>query len=1011
MHVRRRPVALVMAVAAALAVASATPSAAVVRADTAPSNAYRSNDYGNGQVMSILPPGSNGLVSATDLVQFEAGGTRPAGSTDQRTKYDALNYGYSSLTDDTLGTYYDDESFGVNAADIVDTVSPETGVTIYTDTKQEPHIYADSDATLAFGSGYAQAQDRLFMMDVLRHYGAGTTAAFLGPSCADEQMDHDQLLLAAYTPAQAQAQIDALPTEYGAQGTRAKTLIENYVLGINAYITAAETNPALLPADYGAAGVNVVPQPWTAADVVSVAGLVGGIFGKGGGIEVADSALYTYLVGKLGTTAGQAAYNEFKSDNDPAAPTTIVDKTFPYEQGNGLGSTVPTALNDLPAVDPTTHQVVLTGGPTDTTANCDLTNPDPTGLLDIASLAQLPKAFSNALVVNADHSKDGHPIAVFGPQVSYFAPEILTEMDMHSPGYDAQGVGFPGTGLVELGRGEDYAWSATSAGTDLIDQRLEQVCDPAGGKPTADEPDYLFNGVCTPMTAEDFTETGVPSPAAMGAPVMIDHSIYLTNHGIVQGWTTDQAGNVVAVVEQRSTYNHDVDSVVGFLDWGDPAFTHDATSWMQGATQIEYTFNWLYVDDRDTAYYVSGLDPVRPTDLDPDLPATGNGTAEWQGYLPDAEHPHEINPPQGFFDSWNNKPAPGFSAADDMFGYGKDYRVQMLTTQIQAQFAANGNKITRAQLVQAMSTAATQDLDGLTEIKDLLAYLKANPAPAGTPANDATMISLLQTWVDSGAHRHKAAATDTEYQQAAAVAISDELIPDLVHAIWDPLLSGGGSAAVGSNGGATAEGFGILPMQFTNTPNSGGAHLGSAYDSGWEGYIQDTLEQLMGQTVGDPFSTRVQATWCGSGPTSCPTAIWGALTAAEKTLETANGGQTDPTQWDATTATQATAVAASATNPTGTAAQTMPEFDAIYFRAIGIVGQTPMDWQNRPTFQQVVEYPSHRDRATATTSAPVVTSAPTTGTGSLASTGGLPLAGLAVLLVGGAAMTRRRRRG
>jgi hypothetical protein len=43
--------------------------------------------------------------------------------------------------------------------------------------------------------------------------------------------------------------------------------------------------------------------------------------------------------------------------------------------------------------------------------------------------------------------------------------------------------------------------------------------------------------------------------------------------------------------------------------------------------------------------------------------------------------------------------------------------------------------------------------------------------------------------------------------------------------------------------------------------------------------------------------------------------------------------------------------------------QTMPEFDAIHFRALGIVTQPAADWQNRPTFQQVVEFPRHRPRS------------------------------------------------
>jgi hypothetical protein len=40
----------------------------------------------------------------------------------------------------------------------------------------------------------------------------------------------------------------------------------------------------------------------------------------------------------------------------------------------------------------------------------------------------------------------------------------------------------------------------------------------------------------------------------------------------------------------------------------------------------------------------------------------------------------------------------------------------------------------------------------------------------------------------------------------------------------------------------------------------------------------------------------------------------------------------------------------------------MPQYDAISFRALGIVGQPDIDWQNRPTFQQVVQFPRHRAR-------------------------------------------------
>ncbi len=919
--------------------AAAAPSGAA-----APSSAYRANDYADGQAMSINPPGENGLVNAVDLAKFELTKQRPANSDDQLQKYNALLYASNTVTDSTLGKYYNDESFGVRPADITKTEKPTPGLTIYRDRADVPHVFADGDATLAFGAGYAQAEDRLFLMDVLRHYGAGRTSEFLGPSCADEQMDHDQLLLAPYTEAQAQQQIDSLPAKYGPAGVRAKTLITNYVKGVNAYIAKATTNPTLLPADYAATVPNIgdgtvaLPKAWKPSDVVYVAGLIGGIFGKGGGIEVANAALRTYVERHLGKGAGDNAFAQFKEQNDPGAPTTIVDKSVAYE----TPGTVDAATTAIP------DSSTLRGGPTDTTPNCDLTAVNPAGLATIASLQNLPKSFSNALVLNAGLSKTGHPTAVFGPQVAYFAPEILSQLDLHSPGYSAEGASFPGTGLVELGRGADYAWSATSAGTDIVDQRLEKICDPHGGTPAAQGKYYDFDGQCLPMTHETFSETGIPKLGGQGAPVMIKHVIYKSRHGIIQGWTTSH-GQPVAVVNQRSTYNHDIDSVIGFIGFGSPAQTHDVTSWTASAAKIAYTFNWFYVDDRDTGYFVSGLDPVRPRNVDPNLPTWGTGNAEWQGYLPANAHPQEVNPPQGFFVSWNNKPAPGFSAADDQYGYGPTYRSQMLVAQIKAQLAQHGGKLTRAQLVRAMETAATQDLDGLTALPQLLAYERGRAHSGGVRA----MLQQLAGWVTAGANRKKAAAGDTQYAHASGVAIADELVPNLIHAIYDSLLAAGGSGSQGSTGGATADSYAIVPMQFVNTPNSGGARLGSAYDGGWEGYLQKTLQQLRGQSPPQPFTSGISDTWCGSGPSSCVTALESALTKTYDALRSANGSS-NVAGW-----TQSTATAAEKT--------TMPLYDQIAFTSVGIVGQPNADWQNRPTFQQVVSFPRHRDRASATT--------------------------------------------
>ncbi|MDP9116983.1 MAG: penicillin acylase family protein [Actinomycetota bacterium] len=913
-------------VAATLAALSSSAGASVV------STAYRANDYADGQAMSILPPGENGLVNTFDLVKFGLG-IRPPASQDQLAKYTNLLYGAPTLTNNTLTNYYNDASFGVPPADVVRTEAPEPGVTILRDTHDVPHVYGNNDATMAFGAGYAQAEDRLFLMDVLRHYGHGSLASFLGASCAFEQMDHDQLLLAPYTNAQATAQVDALPREYGAQGTLAKQLIYSYVDGVNAYVSAAQLDLTKQPVDYVSAVPSILPTRWTVADVVSIAGLIGGIFGRGGGSEVANSALLKYLQQQMGATAGAQAFHQFASSNDPIAPTTVVDKSFPYE--------IPGTINPATTAIPDT--TALTGGPVNTDPNCDLTKPNLSALAIISGLGSMPDHMSNALVVNAAKSSSGHPIAVFGPQVSYYTPQILSELDLHSPDYNAEGASFPGTGIVELGRGEDYAWSATSAGSDLIDQRLEVICNPNGGPAAAHGTYYLFNGRCIPMVAEHFNEFALPKPGGIGFPAELDHTIYLTSHGVIQGWTT-AGGKPVAVVNQRSTFNHDVDSVVGFIGWGQPAVTHDVKSWMQSAAKILYTFNWLYADDRDTGYFVSGLDPIRPSNVDPTLPTWGTGGSEWQGFLTPAQHVQEVNPPQGFFVSWNNKPAPGFAAADNQFGYGSVYRSQMLVNQLTAQFAAHPQGLTRANVVQAMETAASQDLDGLTVLAPLLQYLQGRAEPTGVQ----TMLNQLSAWLAAGSHRIKSAAGDTQYAHAAAVAIADELVPNLIRALYDPILAAGGISGVASTGGASADGYSVLPMQFVNTPNSGGAHLGSAYDGGYEGYLQSTLRQLLGQHPVDGFGPQITARECAGGPATCHRVLDQMLLATYGALLTANGSS-DVASWTASSQSKA-------------ANQPMPLFDAIHFTALGIVTQPTIDWQNRPTFQQVVEFPRHRAR-------------------------------------------------
>jgi acyl-homoserine lactone acylase PvdQ len=903
-------------------------------------------DCSLGAALNIVPPGSSGLYNAADFAKFEAGQGPAPHTQDQRAMYADLIKQAPNLTSAQLLDYYKDASFygTVQSGDKVETVPLHTGTVIVRDAQfGVPHIFGNTRYDTEFGSGYASAEDRLFMMDVLRHYGRGQLSSFIGPSPSTLAMDCGIARVAGYTEAELQQQVDLLPQRYtkpltieGRTTTEGAQVVADgtaYADGVNAYIQQALANPTLLPAEYPA--LQVTPAPWSVRDIVATATLVQAIFAVGGGDEVNSALLYQSLTGRYGATQGAAIWHDLRSQEDPEAQNSLTT-TFNYEH---VPATVDPNSKAMPTAPPTT--TMCDGGPipASTTGLGQIVVGPVT--IDLSSLlpTSTPHA-SNELIVTAAHSATGHPIAVFGPQTGYFAPEILHEVDLHGPGLQSRGVAFPGTEVfVELGRGVDYAWSATSAGADIIDQRIEKLCNTDGSAPTQQSTAYVYNGVCTPMYER--TDRQVAKPTASGAnpPAVVTIQIERTVHGPVAGRTTaiDPAtGSAipVAVSIQRSTWFDELGAAPAFLEWNDPDVIHGPTDFQRAAGEETGTFNWTYVDSKHVAYYQSAKLPVRNPNVDPNFPTWGTGQWDWQGFVPgdlsSADvHPRVVDPASGFFTNWNNKPAPGFSAADSQFGYGPVYRVQSLSDRVKAIISTR--QAVPADIVNAMEDAGSVDLDGSQLVPQIAALLNG----ATLTAQQSQALSILQQWVADpawgaanvpGAHRRDRSGSGS-YEQGNAVAIMDALYPRLAHAIFDPWLDGGQFSRLA----------GINPLN--NPPGP----LGSAYDGGWEGYLQRALRQAANPLIANGYSQN----YCGSGSlTACRTAVQTALQGALDALTSAYGSA-DPATWTCSR---------SNTN----ASQCNPAKDDIQFSAVGVGTVPGMPWVNRPTFQQVVSYHAHR---------------------------------------------------
>ena len=444
---------------------------------------YGANDAGG--FRNVLPPGENGFDNAAQLAAFEANGARPAHNNDQLGMYCNLLYAVPGLTAAQIPNYFKDATFGVKSGDAESTESPRSDVTIVRDNGfGVPHIYGSTRAGTMFGVGYATAEDRLFFIDILRHLGRAQLTSFAGGAPGNQAFDAEQWATAPYTEADLTKQVNQFTQLYGNDGTQVADDVVNFVAGINQYIAEARIDPLKMPGEYDAIGKPQGPDDFKPEDLIAIASLVGGIFGNGGGGELGSTQVYEAARQRFGKKAGAKVWRDFREAEDPEAPTTVhTGAKFPYEnfpKKAGRGSAA------LP--DPGTLKTTL--GPSishsSSASSATTASAHRTPLADgLQGLLAFPHANSNALVVSAAHSASGHPLAVFGPQVAYFAPEILMEEDVHGPGIDARGAAFPGVNLyVELGHGDDYAWSATSAGQDIADTWALRLCDPNGGRPT-----------------------------------------------------------------------------------------------------------------------------------------------------------------------------------------------------------------------------------------------------------------------------------------------------------------------------------------------------------------------------------------------------------------------------------------------------------------------------------------------------------------------------------------------
>ena len=354
-----------------------------------------------------------------------------------------------------------------NLTDDVASASIVSGATIYRDRWSIPHIYAENACDAFFAQGYATAQDRLWQMDFDRLRCLGRAAEYLGPPAITE----DILMRSRDFEAVSRADYDLCSAE-------AKTALEAYAQGVNAFINSDNA----LPYEY--ALLRTEPEawePWHCIVVYKVRNSAEGSF---------QAKLWrAKLAAKLG-------------------PEKTAEISPGYQHGMFL-TVPPGVVYDGPAENALQELRAVVNA--------------------TAPLREIDGG-SNGWAVSGDLTASGIPMVGGDSHRGLEIPNVYYQVHMRTDEFDVLGHSIPGMPMVmHFAHNRHVAWGMTHGGVDTQDLFVEQI------RRNGDAVEYLFKKEWLPAeTSHQILR--VRGDANQNVEVIKTHHGPVISGGVDEGW-------------------------------------------------------------------------------------------------------------------------------------------------------------------------------------------------------------------------------------------------------------------------------------------------------------------------------------------------------------------------------------------------------------------------------------------------------------------------------------------
>ena len=504
-------------------------------------------------------------------------------------------------------------------------------VSVVFDSNLVPHIQAEKEEDLYFAMGYIHARERLFQMELLRRMCYGTLSEFFGASRKQgsvlfpDLVATDRWLRTIGLGRIAEEAVSDLDEASRVTG-------EAYAKGVNAYIASGP-----MPIEFRL--LEFKPQPWTVANSIALARLIGW--------SLSANHVHELLRFLVQTELGEAMKKELFPPFDHWGPAIISreDKDYkalfngqPFTCVNGGNSTA------TPPMEAAGKQLG------DAASSKSAAEKIFAGLIETYQVVRsaMPQAASNNWVVGPSRSESGQPILANDPHLSHEVPGVFYAIHIRSTELDAVGVSLPGVPAVVLGHNRNLAWAVTMTFADTQDIYMEKP-DPL------DNTKYLIPGGSKPylLRKEVIRIREKKDRYAEQAFTLrfTDHGPVL-NDGLVSALP---AGSPLFAL--KSTMPHEAGDFIAMSRLMKSKTVAEAkASFDTFGVPIQ---NWLLADDQGhIGYYPVGKIPCRLHHDGTEVVPGWTGEYEWSGTIPYDKLPQLFDPASGLIVTANNKVVP-----------------------------------------------------------------------------------------------------------------------------------------------------------------------------------------------------------------------------------------------------------------------------------------------------------------------------------------------------------------